>query len=633
MTSSATSSTSAAPVTPTASATPASPAKPAKLATPATPHPAPAAVRPPSPSGRERLRLLLRYLRPLRGSVLVLAALLLGGIALQLVGPQLVRRFIDGSLAGAAPDALVGAAAWFLVTTLASQALGAGAAYMGEQVGWTATNAVRVDLLRHVLALDLSFHNARTPGELIERIDGDVTTLSNFFSRFIILMLGSVLLLAGALALLFREDWRVGLAMAAFVAAALGVLARVRDFGVPYWRADRQESAAVFGQVEERLAGLADLHASGARAYALRRFAQSFRRRYEVGRRAMLAGSATWGVTNLLLGVCAALGLGLGAALHAQGSASVGTVYLIYSYAWVLRRPLEQITRQVQDLQKATAGIARVQELLAERGRLAEPAPREAVALPDGPLAVELRGVTFRYRPDQEPVLRDVTFALAPGRTLGVLGRTGSGKTTIGRLLFRLYDVEAGAVLLGGVDVRRARLADLQRRVGLVTQEVQLFGANVRDNLTLFDPTVPDSRLLEVVDELGLGDWLRALPAGLDTQLATGGGLSAGEAQLLALTRVFLRDPGLVVLDEASSRLDPATEALIDRAVRRLLAGRTAIVIAHRLATVLRADDVLVLAGGEVVEHGPRAALQADPGSRFSRLLRAGELEASEVLA
>ncbi|CAA9294923.1 MAG: Heterodimeric efflux ABC transporter, permease/ATP-binding subunit 1 [uncultured Chloroflexi bacterium] len=559
--------------------------------------------------------------------MLTLAALLLAGIAFQLVGPQLVRQFIDSAQAGAPPQVLMAAAAWFLLSTVASQALGAGAAYMGEQVGWSATNAVRADLLRHVLTLDLSFHHSRTPGELIERIDGDVTTLSNFFSRFTILILGSVLLLLGALALLYREDWRVGLAMTAFVVVALGVLARVRDLAVPYWRDDRQESAAVFGFLEERLVGLPDLHASGARAYVVRRFAEHFRSRYRVGQRAMLAGSITWAATNVLLGVCAALGLALGVALHTAAGASLGTVYLIYSYTWVLRRPLEQITRQVQDLQKASAGIGRVQELLAQRGRLIESAPGAAVSLPEGPLAVELQDLRFRYRPDQEPVLHDVRLSLAPGRTLGILGRTGSGKTTIGRLLFRLYDVDQGAVLLGGVDVRHARLHDVQRRVGLVTQEVQLFGASVRDNLTLFDPTVPDARLLEVMEELGLGAWLRALPAGLDTQLAPSGGLSAGEAQLLALTRVFLRDPGLVVLDEASSRLDPATEALIDRAVRRLLAGRTAIVIAHRLATVLRADDVLVLAGGRVLEHSPRAALQADPDSHFSRLLRAGELE------
>jgi ABC-type multidrug transport system fused ATPase/permease subunit len=220
---------------------------------------------------------------------------------------------------------------------------------------------------------------------------------------------------------------------------------------------------------------------------------------------------------------------------------------------------------------------------------------------------------------------------------LGVLGRTGSGKTTLTRLLFRLYDVDAGAITLDGVDLRALPLGELRRHVGLVTQDVQLFAATVRDNLTLFanyDPARPnigDDDIVAALETLGLGPWLRGLPAGLDSVLASGGkGLSAGEAQLLALARVFLRDPRLVVLDEASSRLDPATEGLLEQAIDRLLAGRTGIVIAHRLRTVQRADDILILEGGRVVEHGPRVALAADPDSRFAQLLQTG-LE--EVLA
>ncbi|MBI3970593.1 MAG: ABC transporter ATP-binding protein [Chloroflexi bacterium] len=599
-----------------------------------------------------RAGLLLRYLWPQRGCVLLLAALLLGSIGLQLVGPQIVRYFIDAARAGLL----------FVGSALANQVLTVAATYAGEHVGWTATDALRVDLLRHCLELDMPFHHARTPCELIERVDGDVTALSNFFSRFVILILGSGLVLAGVLALLYREDWRVGVALTAFVAVALSVLLRVRDVAVPHWRADREASATVYGFLEERLLGLPDIHANGAQPYVMRRFFELARRRFHAGRRAMLMGSAVSLVTNVLFTLGFVIALGLGAVHYAGGAITLGTVYLIYYYTWMLRRPLEQITRQIQDLQKASASILRVQELYDTRSRIEDAPPDIAVPLPAGPLSVEFRNVTFGYattddrsfdklrtgfpttadpalppsdrgdgdrssvvgRRSSGPVLRDLSFSLAPGRTLGVLGRTGSGKTTLTRLLFRLYDVDAGAVCVGGADVRRVRLVELQRRIGLVTQEVQLFRATVRDNLTLFDSSVPDGRLVEVIDEIGLSGWFCALRGGLDTELAAGGGLSAGEAQLLALTRVFLRDPGLVILDEASSRLDPATEALIDRAVRRLLRDRTAIVIAHRLATVQRTDDVLVLDRGRVLEHGPRVALAADPTSHFSRLLRAG---------
>jgi ABC-type multidrug transport system fused ATPase/permease subunit len=219
---------------------------------------------------------------------------------------------------------------------------------------------------------------------------------------------------------------------------------------------------------------------------------------------------------------------------------------------------------------------------------------------------------------------------------LGLLGHTGSGKTTLTRLLLRLYDPSSGTVCLGHAteqsDIRQARLAELGERIGVVTQNVQLFNATVRDNLTFFDRRIPDEQIVRVIDDLGLGPWFQSLDKGLDTRLATGGsGLSAGEAQLLAFTRIFLRNPGIVILDEASSRLDPATEQLIERAVGRLVQGRTAIIIAHRLATVQRADEIMILEHGRIREHDTRIRLARDPESHFSHLLQTGGLQ--EMLA
>jgi ABC-type multidrug transport system fused ATPase/permease subunit len=233
----------------------------------------------------------------------------------------------------------------------------------------------------------------------------------------------------------------------------------------------------------------------------------------------------------------------------------------------------------------------------------------------------------------KDMVLHALSFRLQAGTVLGLLGRTGSGKTTLTRLLFRLYDPDGGVIRLGGsgepppplADIRQVRLANLRQRVGMVTENIQLFHATVRDNLTFFDAGIPDQQILQVLNELGLEEWIRSLPAGLDTELESGGGgLSAGEAQLLAFARVFLRDPGLVILDEASSRLDPATEVRIERAVDRLISNRTALIIAHRLGTVQRADEIMILDNGQIVEHGPRAALADDPSSRFCHLLRTG---------
>jgi len=212
-----------------------------------------------------------------------------------------------------------------------------------------------------------------------------------------------------------------------------------------------------------------------------------------------------------------------------------------------------------------------------------------------------------------------VSFRLAAGRSLGVLGRTGSGKTTLARLIFRLYDPDRGQVRIGGRALAEVGLDRLRRGVGFVSQDVQLFDASVRDNLTFFDASMSDERLLAAVGDLGLGGWLASLPEGLDTRVSAAS-VSAGEAQLLAFARVFLAAPAIVVLDEASSRLDPATERLIDRAIDKLLEGRTAVIIAHRLATLDRVDDVLILEDGLVVEHGPRTVLAASADSLFARM-------------
>ncbi len=570
---------------------------------------------------RQYWTLLSGYLRTQRWGVAALAVLLFAGIGLQLAGPQILRDFIDTALAGGARDRLVAAALLFIGVALVGQAVAVGATYVGEDVAWRATNALRGDLVAHCLDLDQSFHNARTPGELIERIDGDVTALANFFSRLVLDLLGNALLLVGVLALLFREDRRVGLALTGFAIVALWTLARLRPLAAPHWVADREASAGFFGALGEQLGGTEDVRANGATPYVMRRFAERLRAWLPIRRRASLVGYSMWVGTMALFAIGNALAFALGAGLLRAGAITLGTVYLIFAYTELLRRPIDRVRLQLEDLQRADASIRRVAELFAIESKVRDGA---GAPLPPGALAVALDGVTFGYDADA-PVLRGVTLDLAPGRTLGLLGRTGSGKTTIARLLLRLYDPTAGEVRLGGVPLRETGLADLRRRVAIVTQEVRLFQGTVRDNVTFFDPAIPDARIVAALADLGLSGWLGALPDGLDTELeAEGGGLSAGEAQLLAFVRVFLKDPGLVILDEASSRLDPATEALIERAVAGLLAGRTAIVIAHRLATVRRVDEILVLEGGRIIEHGPRERLVAEPGSRFAGLLRAG---------
>lgn len=591
-------------------------------------------------------RFLRDYLRPFRGRFALLAVLLFGGIGFQLAGPQLIRAFIDTASAHGPQPRLLLIALAALGAAIVNELMAAAATFLGQDVGWAATNRIREDLALHLLRLDMSYHNTHTPGEFIERIDGDLTNLANFFSVVLLKVVGSALLLFGTLVLVWLADWRVGLTLTLFVALAFFVIVKMRKIAVPAGIEEREVSATFLGFLEERLAGVEDIRANGGGAYMMDRFYHAMRSWFTRSVHAWTRRSSVWTVSTLLFGLGMSLTLGLSAYLYVVAhSITLGTVYLFFQYTVLLEAPIEQITQQMQEYQKALSSIIRVRRLFALRAAITDGTETAVDAEQErarssttgalatsgraGPLSVRFDHVTFAYREGEEPVLHDVDFTLPAGQVMGLLGRTGSGKTTISRLLSRLYDTTNGAVLLDGANVRSLPLAELRRRVGVVTQDVQLFQATVRENLTFFDQRIADRRILDVIEEMDLRSWLARLPEGLDTHLeAGGGGLSAGEAQLLAFIRVFLRNPGLVILDEPSSRLDLATERLIESGVRALLRGRTAIIIAHRLATVRRADRILTLGDGRVLEYGPRAELERDADSQYARLLRVGLEEA-----
>jgi len=555
-----------------------------------------------------------------------LAALLCAAIALELLSPQILRGFIDRARAGAGGRVLIGTAALFMLVALGGGGVTVVETYVAERLGWTATNRLRAGLALHLLRLDLSFHHAHTPGELIERLDGDVTALANFFSRFVVYVVGNVVLLAGVVLLPGREDARIGLETAVFAVAILVAMARLYGVARPVWAALDEANARFYGFLGERIGATEDIRSCGATAYTLLRLYEQLRALRPLQIKATFLGQLVWVAALNLSALATAGALALGTLLVDRHAATVGTVYLVFLHTDLLVRPIAQLQAQIQDLQQAGAAVGRIDDLFATRSRLPDPEGPGA-PIPPGSLTVALDAVSFRYDADGvgESALCDVTLRLEQGAVLGLLGRTGSGKMTLARLLSRLGDPSAGTVRLGGTDLRAARLAEVRLRVGFVTQEVQLFAASVRDNLTFFDPHIPDTSLLGAIAELGLDEWYQRLPDGLDTLLGPGGmGMSAGEAQLFAFVRVTLRDPGLVILDEASAHLDPATERLVDHAVGRLLRGRTAIIIAHRLTTVERADRVVTLDAGRVVEDGPRAALTRDPASYYSRVLRAG---------
>jgi ATP-binding cassette subfamily B protein len=584
------------------------------------------------------VELLRHALQPYPGRVAALGALVLASTTLQVGAPLAIREVVDRATHGDQASALVFAGA-VVAAGLLAQASGLAEVWVATDLGQRTTNDVRTRLLRLVLRLDPEFHAANPPGALVERVDGDTAQLTGLFSRVVVEAVHAALVLLGALAM----AWTIAPSVAVGMAITIGLMGAALRLVVAAGHIHRVSrsaaSADLFGVVEERLAGIEDVRVSGTVALASWQVEAAARRwlQRSFGAMAWNAGSgATVAVASGALTAVAFAGSGMAAV---RGEASVGDVVALLVYVEVVRRPVEQLARQAREVGNAVAGAARVGALLAmEEPSISREAPSTTVSLEDAPsmhtaplrtggIAVEFVGVGVRYPGAERSALSDVSLVIPPGAFVGVVGRTGSGKSTLGRVLVRAIAPSAGEVRLDGIDLARHDLLDehtLRARVAVVGQEPTVFHASIRENVTLFDATVSDDAVLAAIGRVGLADWLATQPAGLYTRLAPSGGrasgdvdgprdgagaqyggLSAGEAQLLGLARAFVRDAGLVVLDEPAARVDPTTEVQLVEALRELARGRTVVVVAHRAPTIIAATHVLHIDDGRVVGFGP----------------------------
>lgn len=564
--------------------------------------------------------LLAKYMKNSRLHLVLLALVLTVSIILQLVNPMIISFFIDGIQMNKSMELLIKAAILFILAAFTQQLLAIASTYLSQNIGWRTTNTLRRDLVKHCLTLDMNYFKEHQSGELVERIDGDVNALFNFFSKLFIGFVNNILLMTGIVVVLSLQNLLIGAAFVLFLVLSFIILGKTQGDAVDNFGKERELSSKFYGFLGEHLDCTEEIKASGAGSYVSERFMELLRKWLPIQLKAYLSGYKIWIIMSGLFGLGDIMIFAVGGYLWYKGHISLGLVYLMLNYFQLLESPLDQLKEQMLDIQKATASIIRIEELLNQTSSISD---MGTIELAEKNISLSFDKVCFSYE-KEVPVLKDISFELPAGKVLGILGHTGCGKTTLARLVVRFYEPDSGNIRFNGKKQEDILLKDLRSSIAYVTQEVQLFHASVRDNITFFNKEISDDDIIATIYKMGLKDWFENIKEGLDTILEPGGGMSSGEAQLLTLVRVFLRDPKLIILDEASARLDPVTERFLEQALSTLIKGRACIIIAHRLSTVQRADNILILDKGEILEFGLREELISKKDSRLNELLSYG---------
>ncbi len=547
-------------------------------------------------------RRLIGELRPYRANLVAALGLIVTTAVAQSLGPLIIGRAIDRAIL---PGDRRGLALWMLA--LAAVYIVGAVAQRGQtrqvgEIGQRVLAALRARIFDHLQRLPLRFFDRRPVGDVISRVTNDVDTLNQFLSQGLTQLLGQLFGLIGIVITMLALDWP--LALVSFTIIPLVLLAtsifarRARDA----FRRTRETVGDVTAELQEEIVGVRQAQAFNRTEVNIARFRERNAANRVANVQATGITSAFAPTIDVLSTLSTALVIGFGGFLVFQNRLTVGTLAAFLIYVQQFFRPIQLLSQVYTQAQSSLAGAERIYAILDEPTEIVEPQGATQLGQIAGEIAFD--DVSFAYS-DDRPALRDVTFTVAPGQTLALVGRTGAGKTTIASLIPRFYDVNAGSVRIDGHDVREVTRDSLRAQIAVVLQEPFLFSGTVAENIGYGRLGAPREAIEAAARAVDAHDFIVALPQGYDTPLGEGGGnISQGQRQLLSFARALLADPRILILDEATSNIDTRTEATIQRALATVLAGRTSVIIAHRLSTIRRADLILVVEAGQIAERG-----------------------------